>query len=147
MSNTSTWIIVANSTEARIFKVVKFPKIEEVDALVHPEGHLYNRDLTSSRPGRTFQSTNTTRSAYEPKTTPKHLEEEKFSRTLAEKLAHAYQNGEFRRLYLFAEPSFLGLLRQDLDEHTKNAIVAESHKDLTKQKASDIEKNLLEITA
>lgn len=146
MSNHATWVVVANSCEARIFKLIKFPKIEELDALYHPESHLHNQDLVSSKPGRTFQSTNPNRSAYEPKTSPKQNEIDKFARQLGEHLATTLHNGDFQRLYLFAEPSFLGNLRQHLDAKTKDAIVGEAPKDLTKHKIADIERSLEEVT-
>lgn len=146
MPNNTTWIIVANSSEGRIFKLVKFPQIEEIAGFIHPESHLHNQDLISSKPGRTFQSTNTNRSAYEPKTSPKELEIEKFAKILSEHLSQSHQKGLFHRLYIFAEASFLGLLRQHLDDKTKHTIIAETPKDLTKHKIGDIEKNLAEAT-
>lgn len=147
MPNSATWVVVANSTEARIFKLVKFPKIEEIDSFIHPEGHMHNQDLVSSRPGRTFQSMGTARSAYEPKTSPKQNEIDKFARSLGEHLSSTHHRGEFSRLYVFAEASFLGLLRQHIDAKTKDCIIVETTKDLTKHKVSDIEKNLAEVTA
>lgn len=142
----TTWIVVANSAEARVFKLVKFPKIEEIAAFEHPESHMHNQDLISSKPGRTFQSTNTNRSAYEPKTMPKQLEVEKFAKDIGDYLSQTHQKHEYHRLYVIAEASFLGILRQHLDENTKSAIISETAKDLTKHKITDIEKTLSEVT-
>lgn len=145
MQHVNTWIIVSNSTEARIYQLLKFPKIEEIETFVHPESHLLNQELVSSKQGRTFQSTNTSRSAYEPKTSPKQLEVDKFAKSLGEHLATSLQKGMFDRLYIFAEPSFLGCLRQYLSKNTKDAIIKEDPKDLTKHKISEIEKHLEDL--
>lgn len=146
MHATLTWVVVANSTEAKIFKMIKFPHLEEVACFIHPESHMHNQDLASSKPGRTFQSTNTARSAYEPKTSPKEVEIEKFARTLCEELNTAHQKGVFSRLYLFAEPSFLGLIRHHIDAQVKACIVADAPKDLTKHKTADVERAIEGLT-
>lgn len=142
MHSAITWIVVANSTEARIFKLVKFPKIEEIDSLIHPESHFLNQDLISSKPGHNIQSKSYQGSSYEPKTTPKQLEIDKFAKILGDQLSRSCQEGKFERLYVFCEASFLGHLRQHFDGKTKNAVVIEVNKDLTKHPIADIEKTL-----
>lgn len=56
MPNSTTWIVVANSSHAKIFRLVKFPKIEEMTSIDHPESRLHNQDLEGRKPGRCFQS-------------------------------------------------------------------------------------------
>lgn len=139
----NVWVVIANGSHAKFFRVVKFPKIEEFAILEHPESRLRNQDLVSSKPGRTFESTSTARSAYEAQTDPHHLEIEKFARILGERLADAKREDAFERLYVMANPGFLGMLRPHLDTTTKQAIVAEIGKDMTDQPISAIEEHLV----
>ena len=142
MPNSPTWIVVANSSHARIFRLVKFPKIEEITSMDHPESRWHNQDLEGRKPGRNFQSGGTTRHAYQPETEPKAVEIEKFARTLSTYIDAAYEKGEFSRLYVMASPSFLGLLRQHIHAKAQKAIVDEVAKDMTERTISEIEQQL-----
>lgn len=133
-----TWLIVANSSLARIFKVQKKQSLVEVEVLEHPESRLHERDITSDRPGRDFNSTNPRRHALEPQTSPKQQEFMNFARDLASYLDKARMDGQFERLYLAANPSFLGLLRQNLPAYTSQLINGEVDKDLTHMKPTEI---------
>lgn len=145
MPHHTTWVLVANSAEAKIFQLTKFPHMEIVECFSHPESHLHNQDLISSPPGRNFQSNSTARSAYEPKTSAKENECDRFAKTLSSHLTHALDQNKFERLYIIAETTFLGLLRHHLDARVKQTIISESTKDLTKHKVCDIEKTLMEV--
>lgn len=142
MQNLTTWVIAANGSIAKFFRVVKFPKLEAIEVLEHPESRLRNQDLVTSKPGRSFESTSSARSAYQPAVNPHHNELEKFARFLGEHLSTAKRNNEFSRLYIMANPGFLGLLRPHLDQATKGAIVAEVGKDVTDQTTDEIENQL-----
>lgn len=142
MQNQITWVVAANGSSAKFFRVVKFPKIEEFETFEHPESRLRNQDLVTSKPGRSFESTSTSRSAYEAAVDPHHMELEKFARHLGTHLSEARRNNSFSRLYLMAGPSFLGLLRPHLDHATQASIVAEIGKDMTDQHTSNIEAHL-----
>lgn len=142
MPNPTTWIVVANSSHAKIFRLAKFPKIEELTSFDHPESRLHNQDLEGRKPGRSFQSGGTTRHAYQPETEPKEVEIEKFAKSLSDYLTTSHQKGEFSRLYLMASPSFLGLLRQYLHAVTQKVIIAELAKDMTERTTAEIEQQL-----
>lgn len=142
MPNSTTWIVVANSSHAKIFRLVKFPKIEELTTMDHPESRLHNQDLEGRKPGRCFQSGGTTRHAYQPETEPKEVEIEKFAKSLSDYICGAHQKGDFARLYIMASPSFLGLLRQFINPATQKTIVAELSRDMVGRTTSEIEKHL-----
>ena len=145
MQNQTTWVVAANGSVAKFFKVVKFPKLEAIEVLEHPESRLRNQDLVTSRPGRSFESTSSARSAYQPPVDPHHNELEKFARFLGEHLSSAKRNNEFTRLYIMASPGFLGLLRPHLDQATKDSLVAEISKDMTDHTTMAIEQQLVEL--
>lgn len=144
MNRNTTWVVVASNAMAKIYRLVQFPKIEEINFLEHAESKLRNQDIHSSPPGRSFDSLGGGRHAYN-ETDFKQLEIDKFARQICKFLSSARQNEEFFRLYLFANPPFLGLLRQHLDPQTKQTLVAESQKDLINNPKEDIEKHLAEL--
>lgn len=144
-NNNTTWVLVSCEAEAKIYRLTRFPKLEEFAFLEHPESRLHDRDLITSKPGRTFQKDGTRRSAYESKNDPKDLEIESFARHIADYLAEARRSGEFSRLYILASPYFLGKLRHHLDPQTQSVVVAEIAKDMVKHRKEEIEEQLSEL--
>lgn len=140
-----TWVLVADKCKAKIFRVAKFPKLEEISHLEHPASGLLNQDLVSSKPGRGFQSVGNSRSAYQAETEPKQVEAIKFAAEIGHVLHKASINGEFNELYLIAEPSFLGLLRQHINPQTQKLVVAEIGKQLTGSTKEAIQQHLAEL--
>lgn len=141
-NHSNTWVIVANSSHAKIFRLSKFPKIEELTSIDHPESRLHNQDLEGRKPGRCFQSGGTTRHAYQPETDPKAVEIQKFAKSLSDYICESHRKGDFSRLYLMASPSFLGFLRRHIDSATQKSIIAEVSKDMTERSNSEIEQQL-----
>lgn len=140
-----TWVVVADNCQAKIFRLLKFPKLEEMTHLKHPESRLHNQDIISSKPGRGFQSVGNSRSAYQQETEPKQVEAIKFASEIAHFLYTASNKGEFNQLYIIAEPSFLGLLRQHINPHIQKIIIAEVPKELTSCSKESIEHLLSEL--
>lgn len=142
MHKNQIWVVVADRTQAKIYRMTKFPKLEEIAYLEHPESRLHNQDLVSSKPGRGFQSVGNSRSAYQQETEPKQVEAIKFATEVTQYLYTAVNKGEFDKLYLFAEPSFLGLLRQHLHPQVQKHVTAEVPKELTTCNLEAIEHHL-----
>jgi protein required for attachment to host cells len=138
----STWLMVANSTIARFFELDKNGNLTEIETLVHPEGRLHGRDLTSDRPGRSYESSNPSRHAMEPSTSPKEVEFEIFAKDISNHLHNALNEGRYSRLQIAASPHFLGLLRQVITGSTAKAVSREIDKDMTQLKADEIKQYL-----
>lgn len=133
-----TWLLVANSSFARIYKLEKNHHLEELKVLEHPESRLHNIDLVSDKPGRDFESGGTRRHALEQKTSPKKQEFSVFAKMLADYLEDAHNEGTFDTLYIAASPSLLGLLRQSIHPNTAKLIKGEVDKDMTLFKPHEI---------
>ena len=134
----STWIVAADSAQARIFTIeTPSSPLEEIEVLTHPGSRLQDREITSDLPGR-IKSSNSIGHAYEPRTGPKEHEAVSFAHELAERLESALNANQFERLLIIAEPSFLGLLRNQLPEQVKKRITFELDKNITKQTAKEI---------
>lgn len=137
-----SWLIVANSSIARIYKIEKRHDLKEIKILEHPESRLHNLDLVSDKPGRDFESAGIGKHALEPKTLPKKQEFAAFAKSLADYLENARHQGEFETLYVAASPALLGLLRQSLHPNTAKLIKGEIDKDITQMKPQEIPSHL-----
>ena len=135
----SYWILAADSTEARLFtREKKFSPLVERQDWLHPESRLPGRDLENDRQGATFASHGHGQSDNEKHTEPKKREAQDFARELAKHLDTARASGDFNSLSIVADPSFLGLLRDNLDGKTRELIDREVSKSLTRRSAETI---------
>lgn len=138
-----TWVVVANSTFARIFSAENNKDLKEVALLEHPESRLHGRDLVSDRPGRGYESANPSRHAMEPKHSPQKLEFQIFAKHISDHLEQARKEGRFDNLYIAANPSFLGILRQTISKTTAaKALAGEIDKDMTQLLPNEIRNHL-----
>lgn len=141
-----TWVVVADSSRARIFKAeTALGPLQELAALAHPEGRLHAQDLTSDLPGRAFDSSGLGgRHAMEQNIDPKENEALKFARQIAEYLENGQNENQFTKLVLVAAPKFLGYLRQSLSDRVVELVSWEIDKNLVQQNAEDIRRHLPE---
>ena len=133
------WILAADSSEARLFiREKKFSTPVERQDWLHPESRLPGSDLEHDRQGKTFSSWGHDQSDNQKHTDPKKREARDFARQVAEFLETARANGEFKSLSIVADPSFLGMLREQMDEDTRNLVEHEVDKNLTRRSAETI---------
>jgi protein required for attachment to host cells len=138
---TTTWVLIADSSRARLFSVEKaLAPLREIRAFVNPEGRARNRDLVSDRQGRS--PGNGPNMDYE--VTPKRQQARVFAKEISEHLKSGRVGGLFRKLYIAATPSFLGLLRGKLDARTADLVVDTVSKDLTQLEPKQIRRHLPE---
>ncbi|MDD5228917.1 MAG: host attachment protein [Methylococcales bacterium] len=121
-----TWIVVANNSSARFFAAEnQSAPLTEIEMITHSEGRLHDRDMTSDLPGRNQGECGTGGHAFEQSTDPKKHEAEQFAHSIAKHLETAHNEHKFKQLILVAEPSFLGLLRNQLSEQVKKMVCFE----------------------
>ncbi len=141
----STWVVVADSTRARILKADNaVGPLSELETLVHPESRLHERDLISDAPGRAFDRAGQGRHAMGQQVSPKEHEIEAFTRQVAERLDHARENGELEQLIIVAPPSVLGKLRKALPQEVSRLVTLEVDKNLTRLSPGEIRAHLPE---
>lgn len=139
-----TWILVADSTRARIFTAdTPVSPLEEIEDFSHTEGRLHDREMTSDLPGR-IKSSGGGRHALEQPTDPKKHETDIFAHHVAQYLEDAHNANRFEQLLIVAGPSFLGLLRNQLSEQIKKLVRFELDKDITMLSAAEIRQHLPE---
>ncbi|MBN4067352.1 host attachment protein [Simkania negevensis] len=126
-----TWVIVANSSQARILKADKGNTLVDIKTLEHPESRLHER---MQGDGWLVAGENPAVEQTEPAelTVPSKKQEAlHFAKEISDYLNQACHNGHIHRLYLVASPHFLGLLRQNINEATKRFVGKEIPKDAT----------------
>lgn len=138
----SRLVVVADQSKARIFTVDDpHGPLQQVDELEHPEARKREQELTSDRPGRSFDSSGQGRHAMGTSVEPKKEEAIRFAKQVAGYLQAAHHEGRFNRLLLVAGPPLLGLLRDRL-KSLSGVKVTEIEKNLGQYDALEIRKHL-----
>lgn len=137
------WVVVASSTHCRIFAHHKHnAPLEELEDLVHPKGRLPDRELTTDKPGRAFDSTGAGRHGMGQPVSPSEQESVRFAKEVASRIDAARKAHAFDRLLLVADPRFLGYLRQELSPATRQCLAEEIPKNLADADPGTIRKAL-----
>jgi protein required for attachment to host cells len=134
-----TWILVGDGRKALMLRndgTPQKPSLQVVEVLQDDENPPTHEQGTD-RPGRSFQSMSSRRSAVE-QTDWHEIAEERFATNVASKLGRAADGNQFEKLILVAPPNTLATLRKKLDAKTTERVVAEIDKDLTKHPVPEI---------
>jgi protein required for attachment to host cells len=133
---TTTWIVAADSSRARILQVAdREHRLVEIEDLLNPGGRLNDREINTDAHGR-FQGGHT---ADDDVGAVEH-EVELFAKRLGDYLDQARTRHLYDRLHLVAPPKFLGLLRKELGKEVKKLVADEVPKDLSWFNARELEK-------
>lgn len=141
----STWLLVANSSSARIFACSQQHRLQELTALTHPASRLRDADLGSDEPGQTSDRSGHGFHGMTPPTSLHDKEVEVFAREVVDRMKQEYEQHSFEHLLIIAAPRFLGLLRDRLPENLRRSVLLEIDKDVSHMPASEIEQQLPEF--
>ncbi len=132
LPNVPTCIVASNGAEARLFLVGKrFGPWTPVETLKNPEATLREQDYNSDTPGRSFDSFGQGRHAMSPEVSARQHDLLAFAQEIAQYLAKTHAAGQFNKLVLVAEPTFLGYLRRKLSATLKRELCCEVPKNPT----------------
>lgn len=137
-----TWILVADASRARIFSAAKaLSPLTEIRALTSPEARLHEGDLVTDKGGR---DRNPGVGAHGFNVGDEHKQDnaERFAAHVCQELEAARGAGEFRKLYVVAAPSFLGMLRRHQSNSLRQMVAGEVDKNLSTQDPASIRKCL-----
>ncbi len=138
----TTWVVVADSSRARIFSAEKpSSPLEEIQTLSHPEGRLHQGDLVSDKPGRDNNASYGSHNMGH-ETDAKEEESLRFAAMVCERLEDGRCRGQFDKIYVIAAPSFLGLLRKQQNSALRKMVAAEISKNLSTLTPIEIRKSL-----
>ncbi|MEC4750468.1 host attachment protein [Methylomicrobium sp. Wu6] len=142
----TTWVVVADHSRARFFQIdSSSAPLQEIDTLVHAEGRLHDREMTSDLPGRVKNPGGLGGHAFEQPTDPKKHEADVFATEIVHYLEYAHNTNRFNQLIVIAGPSILGLIRQHMPNHLNTHITLELNKNLADLSAADIRTHLPEF--
>lgn len=135
----SALVIAADSVRARLFHAgTPDAPLREIDALLNPESRLHEHDLVDDAGGRRgARPTQAKRSAFGGDTAKRHRAEE-FAASVCARAAADLRETRARRLYLVAEPEFLGLLRQRMPAALRRRVAGAVAKSITGKPAGRI---------
>lgn len=126
-----TWIVVAHRAGARIFEHIGPRKgLALIDDLDHPQGRMRNRDFDADRGGSTYSIGGPGVDEKSREQSAHERDAANWARQLADIVNHARTDNRLLRLVLVAEPHFLGLLRESLDDNTADLVIGTVRKDL-----------------
>jgi protein required for attachment to host cells len=140
---TTTWIIAADSSRARILQVTDRTKqLAEIEDLLNPEGRVHDRDLLADGHAR-FNGHGGGGPASDPEeTSASEHATELFAKRVGDYLDKARTAHRYDRLHLIAPPKFLGRLRKELGKEVQKLVSDELPKDLSWLDARDIARHL-----
>ncbi len=125
------WALVMNSAHARIVRNLGWKPGDDDESSPPAEierqidaKHL--RDIMADRPGRSFASFSSRRSAMEYGSDPLAEETRGLIREVIELLEKGQRKGSFRELAIYAEPQVLGELRKMLPKPLQEAVTHEA---------------------
>lgn len=148
MKHKTTWILIADGARARVLSHTGTGKgLDEVEGFEFAAERLRTQDIMADKPGRSFSSAGSKRSAMQPQTDPVDKREADFVRELAEMLDKQLRKNAFDRLIIAAAPKALGDIRKSLSPQVQTKILAELSKNLTSIPNDDIEKHFEDVLA
>lgn len=141
-------IVVADQAEAIFYDTPSLQaQPKEVAHISDPLAHQHDRDFSSDRPGRSYESVGSQRHAIEREDDPRQREAVKFARRISRRLDEARRKGEYDELIVVAGPPFLGLMRKEMSRPTRERVVHEIRKDLVHSPVESLRRHLPESAA
>lgn len=135
-----TWVVVAESSRAKIFQVEQNESIrslKELKGFTHSNSRNHKSHLSGNQQKESRHSQLT-----DLHDTHKDHERTEFARSLGQHLNTARNNGEFKKLILMSPPKFLGDLRKNLGHETNKHVVSAIDKNLVRHDIQDIQAHI-----
>jgi protein required for attachment to host cells len=125
-------VVAADSARARLFEAASpAAPLKEVGGLLNPDARLHEHDMVEDSVGRRgTRPTQAKRSAFGGETAKRHRAEE-FAAAVCVRAGKSLRAAGAERLYLVAEPEFLGLLRKRMDRALRRHVAGEVSKSVT----------------
>jgi protein required for attachment to host cells len=136
------WIVVANSSQLKIYRAENAQNLVEHVLLFNEQSHLAVHDLVSDKQGQENRMSCWGSDTNEPKTPVKLKEANFFADSIAHFLEKGYNAREVERIYIIAKAPFLGCLRNAITPHIAKLVHAEINKDLTHLSPQEIREYL-----
>ncbi|SOD20931.1 host attachment protein [Nitrosomonas ureae] len=142
---TKIWVLVANSGNATLFTADSpTASLTELMNFDNPSARIKQMELSSDRPGRSFDSHGEGRHAMAVEVEPKEQEQIRFAKLIVDRLEQGRVENAFERLVVVAAPTFLGLLRAHFNAPLSSLLSLEIDKDYTALRPEELRTRLPE---
>jgi protein required for attachment to host cells len=132
-------VLVADSVRAQVFEAPSpAAPLAESLTLLNPDGRLHERDLVDDATGRRNHRPTQAKFSMFGGGSAKAHRAESFAALVCERVRRMMQQRSARRLYVVAEPQFLGLLRQRMNGALQRQVAAEVPKALAGRPLDEI---------
>jgi protein required for attachment to host cells len=133
------WVVVADSSRARFFSAEKpNGSLVELQTLAHPEARMHEGEMVSDRSGKGRGMGHDV--GHE--SAAKEEENMNFAARVTEALESARVSGKINRLYVVADPKFLGMIRKSCPAALQQLVEEEIAKNLATHSLDDIRSHL-----
>jgi len=135
-----TWVVVAESSRAKIYEVEKnesHKTLKELTGFTHSVVRNHKQQLSSNQQKESRHS-----QLIGSLDSYKDHERTSFARTIGQHLNSARNKGKFSKLILMSPPKFLGDLRKNLGNETNKYVVSEIDKNLVRHNLKDIQAHM-----
>lgn len=129
MPKPTTWVLVCDGRQARIFEATGKGRVDFLGA--YDTELPPTRDIDADRPGRAFDRAGPGRHAMQPRHDAHRLSKQNFLRKVAERLDRSCRSGDFTDLVVIAPPTALGDLRSAFSKRTQSALAQEHTKEIS----------------
>lgn len=133
-----SWIVIVSKSNARIFERNK-KKLKLVKYLENPSVSLSEKDHVSDRRGSMAQGGGYGHQSFSPKTDAKTVAEEKFAKEVNDFLGVSRNHHKYDDLVIVAEPSFLGVIKSNLNKEVNKQVIDFINKDFSNKSDSEIQ--------
>jgi protein required for attachment to host cells len=140
---TRLWALVTDSGYGRLLELDKSPeRITEVESREGAARHLTSHELTSDANGRKLTPQRRGGHAMSPRSDAHEEAEVRYVQEWVDRLQEAVSKQQFDGLLLAADPRTLGRLRARMGKALRQAVVAETDRDLTRLPLAALEPRL-----
>lgn len=134
--------VIADGGRARFVERDSEGRFRTVSSFLSSSLHKQGRDLTSDRPGRVFESADSSRHGVEPRQDPCESEKANFVELVVDEIGSAHAAGSFDQFVLVAPPKVVGEIRRVVPDALKAVLKCTVQKDLTNTPDHDLSAHL-----
>ncbi len=132
MKVTRRWVVIIDGGCARFVERDEQGRFSTVSSFEAASLHMRSRDIGRDRPGRVYESADSSRHGTEPRHDPHATKKRKFVALVIDEIENAPKEGSFDEFVLVAPPKVLGEVRQALPATFAEVLTDTLSKDLTK---------------
>ena len=143
MKVSKRWFVIVDGARARFVERDEKGRFRTVSSFEATTLHMRSRDIGRDRPGRVYESADTSRHGTQPRHDPHDTEKKKFVALVIDEIEDALKHGAFDEFVLVAPPKVLGEVRQALPPTLAKVLTDTLSKDLTKAPDDELPAHLL----